>query len=600
MHDRENWEIPQKWTWIRPISKPLWNEFTSRASARCPLNFWIFVMNHRSHSHGWLSVSTLLPRSGTIVVLLCLGLSSTAVRGQVPGRPAGLPTQPAEMTLPPTSGGVVQAGAREPALPPLPPQDPSTANSVQPDATTQPDSNPSKFFEEMAKSNPDQVAYPGFSARLFQAYFGKKEQEEEADSNARPTRRGLPAPFSSPPFPFMDHIGPNIGVNDTSVYPLMEAIYAGRTGKWWKDSRIKIYGWVDPSVNISTSKYSNVPLSYSIVPNRLELSQAIVIFERVVDSVQQEHTDWGFKFTNLYGIDYRYTTAKGYFSNQLLAHNHLYGYDPLQMYVDYYVPWIGQGTMYRFGRYISPIDIEAQLSPENYLYTHSLMYTYDPYTFTGLQQITRLNEQWQLTLGVHAGNDMAPWTKSSQANGEILLKWVSKDAKDSVYGGVDSIGKGYYSNNHDDLQVLAGTWAHKFTDKFHTTTEAYYIWERSAQLGGTTTLGPPYRYFEAVGPGAKIPGLSNSFGVVNYTAYALTKKDYIVLRNDMLADPQGFRVGFKNATYEEVTLGWIHHFTPWLTVRPEVRYDHSYGAKAYDNGTKANQWTSSVDFIYRF
>jgi hypothetical protein len=49
-----------------------------------------------------------------------------------------------------------------------------------------------------------------------------------------------------------------------------------------------------------------------------------------------------------------------------------------------------------------------------------------------------------------------------------------------------------------------------------------------------------------------------------------------------------------------VTLGWIHHFTPWLTARPEVRYDHSYGAKAYDNGTKANQWTASMDFIIRF
>ena len=48
--------------------------------------------------------------------------------------------------------------------------------------------------------------------------------------------------------------------------------------------------------------------------------------------------DWGFKLTNLYGIDYRYTTAKGWFSDQLLKHNNLYGYDPLQCYFDIYFP----------------------------------------------------------------------------------------------------------------------------------------------------------------------------------------------------------------------------------------------------------------------
>jgi hypothetical protein len=611
-------------------------------------------MDRRSECLGWLPRSPILPRSGTILLLVLLGPTNADVRAQASSlatatedpdredsqrrsvlarlfgrgsRKNSTPAMPKASLVGPATATEVPAlpVATAPALSPLellqvsapgpaPAQDPSPANSnpsnaadgsdtPSSDATSSTPSGSSpegdKLFNDLAKADPGQVEYPSFTARLFKAYFGKKEQQEEAASQVNTTRSGQPT-FNTPPFPFAYHIGPNIGVNDTSVYPLMEAIYAGPNGQAWKDSRIKIYGWFDPSVNISTSKYSNVPLSYSIVPNRLQLSQLILIFERTVDSVQRDHTDWGFKVTNLYGIDFRYTTAKGYFSNQLLKHNHLYGYDPLQMYVDYYVPWIGEGTIYRFGRYISPIDIEAQLSPENYLYTHSLMYTYDPYTFTGLQQITKLNDQWQLTLGVHGGNDMAPWTKAAQPNGEILLKWVSRDGKDSLYGGIDSIGKGYYSHNHDDLQVLAGTWAHKFTDKFHTLTEAYYIWERSAQLGGTTTFGPPYRYFEGVGPGAKIPGLSSSYGIVNYTAYALSKKDYIVLRNDMLADPQGYRVGFKNAIYEEVTLGWIHHFTPWLTFRPEVRYDHSYGAKAYDNGTKANQWTASADVIFRF
>jgi hypothetical protein len=114
---------------------------------------------------------------------------------------------------------------------------------------------------------------------------------------------------------------------------------------------------------------------------------------------------------------------------------------------------------------------------------------------------------------------MAPWTAAAQPNGEFLLKWVSDSGNNSLFGGLDSIGKGYYSHGHDDLQVLALTWGHKFNDRFHTLTESYYIWERNARRGGTVTYGPPQPFFEAVGPGERLPGLSDSFGIVNYTAY---------------------------------------------------------------------------------
>ena len=38
--------------------------------------------------------------------------------------------------------------------------------------------------------------------------------------------------------------------------------------------------------------------------------------------------------------------------------------------------------------------------------------------------------------------------------------------------GVDSIGKGQYLNGHDDLQIAALTWSHKFDDRLHTLTES--------------------------------------------------------------------------------------------------------------------------------
>ena len=51
------------------------------------------------------------------------------------------------------------------------------------------------------------------------------------------------------------------------------------------------------------------------------------------------------------------------------------------------------------------------------------------------------------------------------------MKWVSDSGNNSLFGGVDSVGKGYYSHGHDDLQVAALTWGHKFNDRFHTITE---------------------------------------------------------------------------------------------------------------------------------
>ncbi len=488
-----------------------------------------------------------------------------------------------------------------PPLPPLPAITPLGQSKVDPAvARTQTAADTQAYSYQSASDIPiGSEADLGFLRRFVRAFGDEPAVPSAPNPDAPKTRRGYDAPFQAPPMPFSDFIGPTIGVNDTSVFPLMEALYKGPNGQAWKDSRIKIYGWFDPSYNASTSRNSNAPLSYNIVPNQLELSQVILIFERPTDTAQTDHFDWGFRFTNLYGIDYRYTTAKGYFSDQLLKHNHLYGWDPLQMQLDLYFPHIGDGTVLRLGRYISPLDIEAQLSPDNFLYTHSNMYSVDPYTFTGFQFTTRLNDQWQIMYGVHGGNDMAPWTKSTQPNGEILVKWVSKNNKDSIFGGLDSIGKGYYSNGHDDLQVLGFTWSHKFNDRFTTMTEQYYIWQRQALKGGTVVNGTPHPYFESVGPGPLLPGLSQAYGIVNYTSYVLNDKSLLVFRSDCLADFNGQRTGIAGAYFEN-TLGYVRHLSSWAMIRPEVRFDYTSGQKGYDNGTRRNQFTFNMDVILRF
>jgi hypothetical protein len=227
----------------------------------------------------------------------------------------------------------------------------------------------------------------------------KTEAVGQSDSAASETsapqdqkRRALPAPLG-PLFPGSEYLGPTplIGVPDTDPeYPLEKALWSAFPAL--KANRIKLYGWVNAGFDLSTSNHSNIPESYAIVPNKLELDQAVVRFERVPDTVQRDHVDWGFRLTPMYGIDYRWTTAQGWFSGQLLNHNRLYGFDPVEAYGLVYIPNVAQGMVIKFGRYISPPDIEAQLAPDNYLYTHSLMFTFDCYTQTGINAAIRLND----------------------------------------------------------------------------------------------------------------------------------------------------------------------------------------------------------------
>src|ERR1700682_6636705 len=93
---------------------------------------------------------------------------------------------------------------------------------------------------------------------------------EAPTNNEEPQRRALPAPLDGV-FPGSDYLGPTplIGVPDTDpVYPLTKALWA--IAPALKDARIKVYGWINPGISVSTSNKSNIPESYAIAPKRTE------------------------------------------------------------------------------------------------------------------------------------------------------------------------------------------------------------------------------------------------------------------------------------------------------------------------------------------
>jgi len=146
--------------------------------------------------------------------------------------------------------------------------------------------------QETTNSTPDapkpSAAKKGFFSRL--AEFYREDWSGTSPSAPAPARRGAPSPLDSPPFPNSDWSyggSPVIGEPDTNSYPLMTAINEAR-------SRTKIYGWMDPTVNFSTSTHINSPEANDLYSNRLELNQLVLYAERLPDSVQRDHVDWGY------------------------------------------------------------------------------------------------------------------------------------------------------------------------------------------------------------------------------------------------------------------------------------------------------------------
>ncbi len=305
------------------------------------------------------------------------------------------------------------------------------------------------------------------------------------------------SPESTPPMPFADW--PQGGVDyigestpNAVDSPLMKAIGTGNViGQTLHDEHIQIYGWIEPGGNVSTAKTGyngNFPSAYAFTPNIVQLDQAVVYVERIPDTVQMDHIDWGFRISGLYGDNDRYTQSYGVFSNQVLYGNHFTGYDMPMVYGEMYVLRAGdvpifEGLEFRLGRYISVPDIEAQLAPNNYMYSHSMTYAWDNYTNEGLQATLKLTKNWELQFGFSAGTETVPSnaTHISQINPVTgfpgyqgprdpglqptytgCVQWESDNAWDNVYlcsNGINNSDLGY-----NNLQWWGGTYYHKFND----------------------------------------------------------------------------------------------------------------------------------------
>lgn len=452
----------------------------------------------------------------------------------------------------------------------------------------------------------------GFFKRLGHIYWDDWHPKASDDAPAK--FRGYPAPFTTPPYPFT--VWPmggtvTIGQPFPITTPLMMAMYGNKSGDWWKRNNITMYGWANVGMNFSTSsqangRYANAPASYAQIPNSIQLDQLAFYIEKQPDTVQTDHFDWGFRLTHLYGMDYRFTTAKGYFSKQLLTQNadgsigKKYGYDPVMAYLDFYFPKVAQGMNIRVGRYVSLPDIEAQLAPNNYTYTHSLLYTYDCYTQTGANATIKFTDHWTVQLGISPGCDTAPWKADAKLTGNACVAYTWSKGGDEIYLCANSLNDGRYAYNN--LAAYYATWYHKFNSRWHTATESWYQYQ-SKTPNVNNPIGASMVQINSSGAfcnrAYEVTCYAPEWAALNYTNRQLGVHDFITFRNEYFDDMRGQRTGVRSK-FVESGIGWNHWVGSTLLFRPEVRWEHAFNAPAYDGGTRRSQFMLAGDMIFFF
>lgn len=454
-------------------------------------------------------------------------------------------------------------------------------------------------------------------------------------------RRGNPSPFDSPPYPTGEwQIGGTPIIGDANVvpdYPLMEALYSGPHGQGLSDTRIKVYGWEDFSGNISTSNQkglnpitaqaNNFPEVYDQRSDRLEQNQVVLYLERTPDENQTDHMDWGFRLSQVYGLDYRYMISRGWDDGQLLKHNAFYGTDNPMMYANLYIPKILDGLNLTLGRIISEADIEAQLAPNNLMSSHSLLYGFDPYCQWGLFATLKINKNWIIQGGLAAGNDVTPWETQdpgTQPTGTVMVQYQSDNNKFGFYGGGNAINDAQWGFNN--IQQFVGTLTYKFNDKIWTSHETWYMFQEGCpgQTGGPgSTFGHPVPVAAPDEPLSQLggmgytdaqypvhPGYADEWATLNYTMFRLGPSTFLTIRNEAFDDNDGNRTGYA-CLYSEHSIGLTWWPSKLITIRPELRWDHAYGthgtsidptdeAKPFNNGTRRNQYTAQFDVILHF
>jgi hypothetical protein len=380
-----------------------------------------------------------------------------------------------------------------------------------------------------------------------------------------------PAPPAPPPPPAPDR---------WLLMRELQGTYAG----WLLDgNRFSVSGWTDAAFTASSDAHEQLPMGFNFRANEGHVQQQWLRVERTVDQNATTPT-FGFRSDTLFGIDYRFTVARGLFSGQLSDDNgqpNLYGVDPVQFYAEAYFPQVGRGLDVKLGRFFAQFGAESIDTTQNYFLSRSYSFIYDPFTHTGLLTTLKLTDAWSVQNGLVLGSDVFidPADTPTYIGG---AKWAPPNGRDSVLFEV-ILGSGRFNQarNFNNVEIFDLVYTHKFSDRLNYTLDALYGFETNVPDIGT----------------------ADWFAAVQYLSYQVTGRLSATTRLEFFDDPQGQRTGF-SGLYAALTGGVTWKPTPAglppgsLLIRPEVRYDYNTDSRPFEG--KHGVFTAAFDVVFRY
>lgn len=352
-----------------------------------------------------------------------------------------------------------------------------------------------------------------------------------------------------------------------------------------KDLGINVGGWVSSGVsgNIdSPEDRFNGPVTFGDRANEFHMQQLNGYIERAVDT-EAKKWDLGFRADILYGTDARFTTQANFDNTLVLdSDSRFYKLAFPQVYATVFAP-IGNGLTTKIGHFYTIIGNEVVTAPDNFFFSHAYTMQYgEPFTHTGILSSYPVNDNISLTGGVVSG-----WDSFFQEPANFLggVTFTTDNQKTSlafsvITGDVEKLDK----HNRTMYSVVL---SHDFTDTLH------YKLQHDLGIEEKSTTADAAKWY----------------GINQYLTYDINDKLGAGVRLEWFRDEDGARVGaIGNGNtmpggqnhYLAATVGLNYSPTSWLTLRPEVRYDHATENNAFNDGLSNDQLLISADATVRF
>jgi hypothetical protein len=415
--------------------------------------------------------------------------------------------------------------------------------------------------------------------------------------------------------------GPNFPVPTTSAVRremrdpqyLDETSYVLARALGIQDTSWRALGWIQNSFT-GNPGVPNGAANFGVNPNHLANqwmgNQYYFILGRRVQPT--DTINFGFRLDLLFGNDWQFNHMHGLFDSAFHLNSFL-GFDPANFYATVHLPILTErGMDIRGGRFYTIAGYEGVPAISRPLLSVPYMFNYgQPFTHFGMLSILHLSDNLDLFNGAINGWDR--WVDQNYRWGYIGgLSYTSDDARDhfaltGIWGpnqfprflpaNTQLFPAGYVNipslaglpnpgYDRNDRSLLTWVYSHHWTEKLVQTIETDQGWER--KIPGLASGGLNYA-----------PRSDEWYSFGNWFLYSVNDSLTGVWRSEWFRDVAGSRTGFAGNFYE-ITLGMVIKPKPWISIRPEVRFDWSQFCHPFDNGTKSQQLTLGTDVIFRF